>query len=72
MGGNLTKCCTTQTPYARYNGKLENELDLENVLGSLLEMDPSLQDREEGVTKINNWIDEICLLYTSPSPRDRG
>ena len=69
MGGNLTKCCTTQTPYARYNGKLENELDLENVLGSLLEMDPSLQDREEGVTKINNWIDEISTEIQMKGPQ---
>lgn len=72
MGGKLTKCCTTQTPYARYqsnNVKIENELNLENVLGSLLEMDPSLQDREEGITKINNWIDEISAEIKMNGPQ---
>ena len=31
-------------------------------------------DRFEGSARLSNWIcrtDDICLLYTSPSPRDR-
>lgn len=52
-------CCGEQPSYARYSNNKENEVDLENILGSILEMDPSLQDREEGVTKINSWIDEV-------------
>ena len=54
------QCCGQQPSYARYHSNnKENEVDLENILGSILEMDPSLQDREEGVTKINCWIEEV-------------
>jgi len=54
------QCCGEEPSYARYHSnQKENELDLENILGSLLEMDPSLQDREEGVVKINSWIEEV-------------
>uniref|UniRef100_A0A7M5XII1 Uncharacterized protein n=1 Tax=Clytia hemisphaerica TaxID=252671 RepID=A0A7M5XII1_9CNID len=71
MGGTVTKCWMSQPPYARYhsNSKVENEVDLENVLGSLLEMDPSLQDREEGVGKINSWIEEISSEIQMSGPQ---
>jgi len=58
MGNNVV-CWKKQPSYARYSNSKENEPDLENIIGSLLEMDPSLQDREEGVTKVNSWIEEI-------------
>ncbi len=53
-------CCFQREPsYARYHSNLKDvEPDLDNVLGSILEMDPSLADREEGVAKINSWIEE--------------
>lgn len=53
-------CCFHREPsYARYHSNTkEVEPNLENVIGSILEMDPSLADREEGVTKINGWIEE--------------
>lgn len=71
MGGVSTKCWRSQPPYARYqsNSKLENELDLENVLGSLLEMDPAMQDRDEGVSKINTWIDDISAEIHMSGPQ---
>ena len=30
--------------------------------------------REIGTDEVDDWIEEVkdCLLYTSPSPRDRG
>lgn len=60
MGNSLCKCRETQPTYARYHSNSkDNEPDLENVIGSLLEMDPGLQDREEGVAKVNSWIEEI-------------
>ena len=27
---------------------------------------------QEGVVNDEEWMPDICLLYTSPSPRDRG
>lgn len=58
--GNGLCCCGEEPSYARYHSnQKENDVDLENILGSILEMDPSLQDREEGVIKINSWIDEV-------------
>eukprot|EP00794_Sanderia_malayensis_P012751 gene12751-14058_t len=58
MGNNL--CCVHGEPsYARYHSNFKDiEPDLDNVLGSILEIDPSLADREEGVNKINTWIEE--------------
>nr|XP_012559951.1 uncharacterized protein LOC105846101 [Hydra vulgaris] len=53
-------CFKNEPTYARYHSNTKNnEPNLDNVVGSLLEMDPSLQDRDEGVTKINSWIEEI-------------
>ena len=61
MGNSNASCCKRQSSYARYeSNSKENEPDLEHVIGSLLELDPSLQDREEGVAKINSWIEEIA------------
>ena len=34
---------------------------------------PTGADSEKGLSKINQWYrNTFCLLYTSPSPRDRG
>ena len=67
MGNSVTKCWETQPTYARYHSNSKDNVpDLENVVGSLLEMDPSLQDREEGVTKINSWIEEISPEIRMP------
>ena len=30
-----------------------------------------VKDRAESLAEINDAMDRICLLYTSPSPRDR-
>ena len=53
-------CCLTteaQEPkYARYLGTSEDELDLGNIVGDPLELDP-VSDRETGEEKINTWID---------------
>lgn len=70
MGGSVTKCWLSQTPYARYqtNSK-ENDVDLDHVVGSLLEMDPSMQDRDEGVAKINVWLEEITPEISMSPPQ---
>ena len=53
-------CCLTQEPhepkYARYLGNSEDELDLVNVVGEALELDPVV-DRELGEEKINSWME---------------
>lgn len=70
MGSNVTKCWLSQPPYARYHSDAkENELDLENVVGSLLEMDPCMQDRDEGVSKINTWLEEIAPDISMSPPQ---
>ena len=56
-------CCGGEPTYARYHSNSKynvNGVTLDNILGSILEMDPSLLDREEGVTKINSWIEEVA------------
>ena len=61
MGACNGRCFQDQPTYARYHSNTrEVEPDLENVVGSILEMDPTLQDREEGVAKINSWISEVA------------
>ena len=56
------QCIKREPSYARYRANAKDiediEPDLETVIGSILEIDPSLADREEGVTKINSWIEE--------------
>jgi len=56
------QCIQREPSYARYRANAKDiediEPDLETVIGSILEIDPSLADREEGVTKINSWIEE--------------
>ena len=60
MGNCQCACIGREPSYARYHSNSKDtEPDLENVIGSILEMDPSLLDREEGVTKLNSWIEEI-------------
>ena len=34
-------------------------------------LEETQQFEEENTKVINGWV-QICLLYTSPSPRDRG
>lgn len=55
-------CFKREPSYARYRANAKDiediEPDLETVIGSILEIDPSLADREEGVAKINSWIEE--------------
>ena len=60
MMGQASCCCCKQPSSTRYHSNSkDNGVDLDNILGSLLEMDSSLLDREDGVTKINSWIDEV-------------
>ena len=33
---------------------------------------PAVDGEESGFSWVNPWLDNCCLLYTSPSPRDRG
>lgn len=53
-------CCLTQEAtepkYARYLGNSEDELDLINVVGEALELDPVLH-HDTGEEKINTWIE---------------
>ena len=53
-------CCLTQESqepkYARYLGNSEDELDLVNIIGEALELDPVV-DRETGEERINVWIE---------------
>ena len=42
--------------YARYQSD-DVDVDLENIVGDLLELDPLQYDRESGTEKINSWID---------------
>eukprot|EP00795_Rhopilema_esculentum_P005108 gene5108-228_t len=60
MGNCL--CFEREASYARYHANTKDiediEPDLDTVIGSILEIDPSLADREEGVAKINSWIEE--------------
>ena len=53
-------CCLAQESqepkYARYLGNSEDELDLINIIGEALELDP-VADRETGEERINSWIE---------------
>lgn len=65
------QCLKREPSYARYRANAKDiediEPDLETVIGSILEIDPSLADREEGVAKINAWIEESAPeIYMSP------
>ena len=61
-------CLQRGPSYARYHANTKDiEPDLENVIGSILEIDPSLADREEGVAKINSWIEESAPEITMSS-----
>lgn len=42
--------------YARYQSD-DIDVDLENIVGDLLELDPLQYDRASGTEKINAWID---------------
>ena len=42
--------------YARYQSD-DIDVDMENVVGDLLELDPLQYDKESGTEKINAWID---------------
>lgn len=53
----LTK--ETQEPrYARYLSTSEEGIDLHDIVGEFLELDPVLTDRESGEEKINQWIED--------------
>ena len=47
-----------ETEYSRSSGRSELELSLEAIQAAL---------QDAGIDR-----SEVCLLYTSPSPRDRG
>lgn len=54
----------TNTRYARYQS--DNEVDLDNIVGDLLELDPIQTDRDAGIHKINAWMDSISPQLSLP------
>ena len=48
------------------------DLKIIEDLGVEIEDGSSVVETEDTMTLLDNYIDDICLLYTSPSPRDRG
>ena len=51
--------------YARYQGD-DNDVDLDNIVGEFLELDPLQNDKENGTEKINSWIDAAILQVGMP------
>lgn len=51
--------------YARYRGD-DNDVDLENIIGDLLELDPLQYDKESGMDKISHWIDAATVQVGMP------
>ena len=44
-----------------------------NIQSDIIDNFSSLEDKEHADISYDEWTrDEGCLLYTSPSPRDRG
>ena len=50
----------------------KGELDHVNVYTLVVAVALSAQATDAGVNKATKELFKICLLYTSPSPRDRG
>lgn len=48
------------TRYARY--RCDDDVDLENIVGDILELDPILYDKDNGAMRIGAWIDGIIPL----------
>lgn len=63
-------CCTYDSAvcgprYSRYQSD-DIDVDLENIVGDLLELDPLQYDKENGIEKINSWIDGSVLPVGMP------
>ena len=56
---------STTPRYARYRANTDTDVDLENIVGEILDLDPVLCDPESGMLRINKWIDEISPLLES-------
>lgn len=52
--------------YARYQSD-DIDVDMENIVGDLLELDPLQYDKDSGIEKINSWIDGILYVGMPPS-----
>ena len=52
------------TRYARYQS--DNDVDLDNIVGDLLELDPIQTDKEVGTQKINVWMDSMAPQLQLP------
>ena len=52
--------------YARYQSNDDIDVDMDNILGDLLELDPLQYDKEGGIEKINSWIDGAILHVGMP------
>ena len=51
--------------YSRYQSD-DVDVDMENIVGDLLELDPLQYDKEIGIEKINSWIDAVVLHVGMP------
>ena len=49
---------------------LRNQSDAEDITQEIWAAMPSKLKRWRGDAKLTSWLHRICLLYTSPSPRD--
>ena len=60
----------TGIPYLLFDGRLEHTADTVRVLGTAL----GVKERADRIARYIEETEELldCLLYTSPSPRDRG
>ena len=54
-------------------GQIPDQLFIESFKGDVVSADDALQLAEKLAADVAQWLQRgVCLLYTSPSPRDRG